>query len=478
MMIPNPLRTILGPDPTHRTFALNGYAFQQDAIRSFNGWQYACFYASLSGRSDATEPLFVHLSRRQLPSGPWKTLVFEDYAQIVDDGHNTVQLGICPGDGTIHLSYDHHCDVLRYRHSRVGVASSPDTATWSPDLFTSTLSTLPGLSSPRCDELLGYITYPRFVTRGQDLLFTFRTGKAGLGDDHLCVYTASPSFATATAATTSRGGINSSAETVVKIGTYRLLGTHLKGVSNNPYIHGLDASPDGQRLHTTWVYREFVHYGGWDDPYDTKHKAQAGPNSAINNRDICHAWSEDGGLRWRAGEGEGQLIADLDRGESILPTSPGIVAFTIPKGHGLINQEAQAVDGDGGVHILNRDCMDGGAQRWKHYYRAPCGTWMQRALPHVEGMYGGKRGQLAIGRDGDLYLVLPHHAETILTILRASRASRYTEYELLWQGGGFPPTEPLIDKASLVEDNVLSVFTRARVQPEGHVYVVVLDFRL
>ncbi|KAI2641021.1 hypothetical protein GGS21DRAFT_547353 [Xylaria nigripes] len=456
-MLSNPLRTVLGPDPTHRICAINGYAFQQDAIRSFNGWQYACFYASLPR---ALEPLFVHLSRRKLPSGPWQTIVFEDYAQTVDDGHNTVQLGICPGDGTIHLSYDHHCDILRYRHSEVGVATSPDTIAWSPKLFTSTMSTLPGLPSPEYDGLLSYITYPRFVTRERDLLFTFRTGKAGLGDDHLCVYTAS---------------------TIAIAGNYRFLGTHLKGSLNNPYIHGLDASPDGQHLHTTWVYREFVHYDGWDDPQDTKHKTQAGPNSAVNNRDICHAWSEDGGTLWRSGprgRGESEVIANLSRGESILPSSPGIVAFTIPKGHGLINQEAQAVDGEGGVHVLNRDCMDGGAQRWKHYYLAPYGEWTQRALPHVDGVFGGKRGQLAVSRDGDLYFVLPHHENSVLTILRASRASQYAEYELVWREDGFLPTEPLLDKVRLANDNILSVLARASTEPEDDVHVVVLDFQL
>ncbi|KAI8622946.1 hypothetical protein F5Y19DRAFT_29392 [Xylariaceae sp. FL1651] len=469
-MLPDPSRTILGPDPTHRICALNGYAFQQDAITSFKGWQYACFYASLPS---AKEPLFVHISRRRLPSGPWETLLFEDYRQTVDDGHNTVQLGICPGDGTIHLSYDHHCDRLRYRHSKVGVATSPESVKWGPKLFTSTLSSLPGLSSPGISDLLGYITYPRFAPRGQDLLFTFRTGKAGLGDDHLCVYKASSSCLP----DSTRG--NTESEEEKEIGSYTFLGTYLKGVSNNPYIHGLDISHEGTRIYTTWVYREFVYYEGWDDLSDTKHKMQAGPNSAANNRDICFAWSEDGGSKWLSGNGkEGKLIADLEKGESILPSSPGVVAFEIPKGSGLINQESQAVDHDGGVHILNRDNMDGGVQKWKHYYLSPGHKWTQHALPYVDGVYGGKRGQLAVSRAGDLYFVLPHHMDPVLMVLRSSKASHYAEYDLLWRGEGFPPTEPLIDKARLEHDNILSVFTRALSGSEGKVDVIVLDFQL
>lgn len=104
--------------------------------------------------------------------------------------------------------------------------------------------------------------------------------------------------------------------------------------------------------------------------------------------------------------------------------------------------------------------------------------WARRALPYVEGVYGGKRGQLVVSREGDLYFVLPHHADPVLTVLRASRGSRYAEYELVWRGEGFPPTDPLVDKARLSHNNVLSVFTRAFNGPDGNVDVVVLDFQL
>ena len=97
MTLADPEVTVLGPDPSHRNCVLNGNAFQQDAVQSCNGWQYACFYASLPGSdvaatAGAVEPLFVHLARRRLPRGPWETLVFDDYPQTTDDGHNTVQV--------------------------------------------------------------------------------------------------------------------------------------------------------------------------------------------------------------------------------------------------------------------------------------------------------------------------------------------------------------------------------------------------
>lgn len=152
---------------------------------------------------------------------------------------------------------------------------------------------------------------------------------------------------------------------------YTFTGQHLTGVRNNPYINGLDYRLG--RLHLTWTYRGFVWYPGWDDPSDTKHKAQAGPNGAENNYDLCYAYSDDLGGTWRNGAGD--VVADLGKGEkaeSIMPDAEGIVAFSIQKNSGLTNQEAQAVDGDGGVHVLNRDRI-GGVLQWKHYYRSPAG---------------------------------------------------------------------------------------------------------
>lgn len=61
-------------------------------------------------------------------------------------------------------------------------------------------------------------------------------------------------------------------------------------------------------------------------------------------------------------------MADLTNGDTIDNNSRGITAFTIPKGNGLTNQEAQAVDQDGGVHVLNR-CTWKAKPTWRHYYR-------------------------------------------------------------------------------------------------------------
>ncbi|KAK0372951.1 hypothetical protein CLIM01_09708 [Colletotrichum limetticola] len=442
-----PVVTVLGRNPAHRKCVLNGNAFQQDAIIPFRGWQYAVFYSSCSSSSlnDDTqrEPLFVCMNRRKLPNSEWQTIIFDDYHQTTDDGHNTVQMGICPGDGTVHLSYDHHCDTLKYRRSIKGIASDPELSRWTKDVFTLTLDYVPGITKPH--ENFGYVTYPRFGVLGNDMYFSIRNGKAGLGDDLLYIYRAAT-------------------------GLYEYAGKHLKGIQNNPYVHGMDYR-DG-KLHITWVYRGFVHYDGWDDPLDTKHKQQAGPNGADNNHNICYAYSDDGGYTWK--NGHDKTIALLRDGGSITPDCPGLVAFDIPKGRGLTNQEAQAVDQDGGVHVLNRDTMDA-ENLWKHYYRSPNGQWTQHAIGPVPSP---RRGRLAISKTGDLFLLLPDPTNSSLRILKSSKAKDYAESVEVWRGVGFMG-EPLVDSKRLEEEDVLSIFAIAvSATSSKDRQVVVLDFQI
>lgn len=107
-MLKEPAELILGKDPSNRKWLLNGTSSQQDILITFKDWQYAAFYAPLATGSE--EPIYVHLARRPVTQSSWETFAFEDYPQTTDDGHNSIQFGICHGDGTIHIAYDHHTD--------------------------------------------------------------------------------------------------------------------------------------------------------------------------------------------------------------------------------------------------------------------------------------------------------------------------------------------------------------------------------
>lgn len=150
---------------------LNVNSYQQSAITSFCGYQYCAFYREASGKSTVRH---VVLARREVEDGGmWEYLEFDDYEQTTDDGHNTISMGICYGDGTIHLSFDHHDDDLRYRVSEKLVASHPKDFEWTPSLFGPILNGFGG-DNP---TTLKFVTYPRFINIGDELLFEYRYGK-------------------------------------------------------------------------------------------------------------------------------------------------------------------------------------------------------------------------------------------------------------------------------------------------------------
>lgn len=78
--------TALGPDP-QTVNRLNGESFQEDALTSFNGYQYSVFWVA-----DASNASVRHasVSRRTIApqSGDWETFVLQDYNQTSDDGHD------------------------------------------------------------------------------------------------------------------------------------------------------------------------------------------------------------------------------------------------------------------------------------------------------------------------------------------------------------------------------------------------------
>src|SRR6266536_4926433 len=79
---------------------------------------------------------------------------------------------------------------------------------------------------------------------------------------------------------------------------YTHLGQYLNGVSNSPYINGLDYRLS--RLHVSWCYRNFVPF----DPSSNPHKQQASPNGPENSHDLNYAYSDDLGDTWKGSDGK------------------------------------------------------------------------------------------------------------------------------------------------------------------------------
>ena len=399
---------------------LNGESFQQDGIVSYQGYQYAALWNASR---------HVVMARRALPTGAWSTFEFTDYNLSADDAHNTISIGVCPGDGTLHLSFDHHSNNLHYRKSVAGLVTSPSTATWAAASFSAVTSSLVGSTT------VALVTYPRFVTEpgGSKMLFEARIGSSGSGDEYLWEYDA------ATHAWTSMG--------------MYVYGT---GDSINAYPHGLSYSKGGSRLHMSWCWRETP--------------------DASTNHDLLYIYSDDHGRTWK--NNTGATVATTGT-SYVTKNSSGIKVWTINQNRGLINQEHMAVDATGRVHVLLSHMPDAQADdstfdsartksQFFEYWRDSSGVWTRSALglPVVASF----RGKLAISSSNNVYAVLPD-----LRIAAASAASGFSSWVVLnsVDSGRFF-SDPLIDTARLVSEDKLTVFYPQK--SSANVYV--LDYTL
>ncbi|WP_166461117.1 BNR repeat-containing protein [Flavicella sediminum] len=324
--------------------AINGRTYQKDALASHKGYQYITYY---------NQNRRVCISRRRLPSGPWKTIQFLDYDFKSDDSHNIVSLGICPNDGTIHLAFDHHVYPLHYRVSKKGLATNPETMEWNAASFGPIKGELEENKPIR-------ITYPKFwQTPEGNLQMNYRRGGSGNGDRMLVDYNAQI------------GRWENTRQIDSALGEFEdQLG---KSETRCSYPNGYDYDPSG-RLHVTFVWRE---------------------NSQGANHDLMYVYSDDQGVTWK--NNKGKLFAEIPN-----VNSPGIVVHSIPRVFGLMNDHGQVIDSKGRVHVVmfhgTKETIEaaGGklgasrwgpkaAQRYFHYWRTKKGKWNSLELPMAVG---------------------------------------------------------------------------------------------
>jgi len=441
--------TVLGQDP-QTVNRLNGESFQQDPLVTFNGYQYGVCWVPNSSNSSVRHASVARRALSQPAPSAWETITLADYNQTDDDGHDIISLGISAGDGSLHIGFDQHDNPLNYRVSKAGVATNPQKTDWSPSIFGPVLDHLPGLESLDRSTYFINVTYPRFlsipnsashISRGSDLLLELRVGRSGLGDDWLYRYTPGTGWSQ--------------------------IGKYLEGVNNNAYINGLDFDTKGG-LHTTWTYRDYVNDTGQNVA------VEAGPNGPENNHDMDYASSPDIGYTWR--NTWSQQISDLSAQQPIFPTSAGITVFSIPKYGGILNQEAQTIDSEGRIHVLNRE-NGTDVEMWYHYWRDLTNNWTRTPLPSqlsppsVNNITGtptviGKRGKLLspppkLSSQATLFAILPSNVpnSTGLSILQSTAKGMFIDWRVVWEVETGCGWEPLFDRHRLLQgDGVLSLY--------------------
>lgn len=161
-----------------------------DCVDVIGGYVFVTWYKG------GMDKMNVMLSRKPVDGGEWKTIEFPDTHigyrgdPSIGDSHNTIAVGICPLDSTIHLLYDMHAyakssypnHYFNYRVTKKGKAFVSDEE-FTLGIFNDKRHYLkPGVNYERS-------TYPDF-NRFDDgrIMASFRFGGSGNGDSQYNIY--------------------------------------------------------------------------------------------------------------------------------------------------------------------------------------------------------------------------------------------------------------------------------------------------
>jgi hypothetical protein len=411
---------------------VNNESFQQDAILTHAGYQYATWY---------TADRSAVVARRKLPAGAWEKAVLP-HTLSTNDSHNVISLGISPADGRLHVAMDTHNTTVFYVKSEAGLVSDPASRTWSAARFGAVQRTIDGVE-------LGAITYPQFVvTPERRLQLSYRTGGSGNGTNELAEYDGTTwrklgKWSSATGDWTAPNGVTST--------------------TRNMYVHGLTYDRGG-RLHAAFTWRE-GNSGVLCNP------------GGLTNHDTGYVYSDDRGRTWRDNAG--------NAARTPVAVSPSLVVDPLDPNHGLMNQESQAVDATGTPHVVVSyvpgrftQCVTGYAAdrtRWGrtfHLVRTANGSWTKREVPIPPNSTG--RTRILFDRNDNIYLVMPFGR-----IVTASKASGWTDWTLVFDRPGMNVFgEVTVDSSRVAGEGVLSVFYQQRSSGTAPSPVRVADFRL
>jgi hypothetical protein len=313
---------------------------------SYKGYQYVIYYTGRDRsmpRNEASSDVVI--ARRKLGTFKWERSTLQGYKVTSDDAHNRQTIGIAKGDGTIHISFDHHNrPQMNYAVTAKGVANNPRSVKWDNNVF----RYAPNLGGDPIEEL--DVTYPSFKQfPGGNMIVYFRTGGSYGGDMRVGKYNA---------ATGQWGKVHVASS---RHGTYLGLKT-----TRGPYLaNGMQVGGDGA-LHAAWVWRE--------RPCDY---TTASRSEAFCNHGIYYAKSKDEGRTWL--RADGSLIADTEKGEAISIDNIGGPVAEVTKGQGPTNPSiTSTVDPvSGEMHVLIKQLPTAGANDsyYFHYRGAPDGKW-------------------------------------------------------------------------------------------------------
>lgn len=236
-------------------------------IISFNNYQYIAYYEANGN---------IVIARKKInTNSDWEKSILQGYQIKSEDRHNKIALSISKGDGVIHISFDHHnTPQFNYAHSKLNVATNPDTIVWDNSIFE--LQPNLGLKNDT-----GLVTYPTFfeLNATGDLIVYWRTGGSLGGEMNLANY----------------NSVEHKWRFIGRISSQEGTYMGVKG-TRGPYTAKFLDDANGN-LHISWVFRERA----FADEESKK--------GYFSEHGLYYAQSPDGGFTWKNNSGE--VIADV-----------------------------------------------------------------------------------------------------------------------------------------------------------------------
>lgn len=414
--------------------SINAVSFIRSGLTTVGDQQFIAYY----GRH-ATNPAEPHnnrivIARRALGASTWEVFRTAFTANDITDGHDVVCIGI-DGDGVMHMSWGMHGNPYHYACTTTSVTGGQPIV-FGPD------GTMTGQENN--------VTYPQFIPLpGGDLLYFFREGGSGNGDNYLNRWS---------------------------VATQTWTNVHRSGGTHTPYIKGTGWSPnynaywqmpglDSQgRLHLVWTWR----YNA-DSP--------AGESGYQTNHDFAYGWSPDFGFTWRRGDGRPYVLPINERGENGNPDSMAGRVLAIPEGWSLINQAGMCLDTNDRPVIASWWAPGAGTNNHRRQYMVAFpGTnqfWETRQISWRTNDPPGVKYSEAFVRDLGRPVVVSDRAGRIIVLYRDNFLSNgltiahslpyaddpqrllWTTVDLTLENAG--SYEPVIDHERWERDNVLHI---------------------
>ncbi|MCC6840261.1 MAG: BNR-4 repeat-containing protein [Flavobacteriales bacterium] len=362
------------------THTVNANLATQDALTTYAGVQYASWF-STDNR--------LYLARKAEGQSTWETIVFMDYLKTSADSHNGIAIGICPNDGSLHLSFDNHNDLMNYRGSQPGLITGA--VPWSASSFLPVQHTLYPVST-----FTDHFTYPRFLTTPEgNLLLQYRSWVTEV-NNRVAFYDGSTSAWT----------------------------DEWKMVSGSgPYTDPIAGTCTSRRMYDNNL--TYDHYGTLTTTFTWREN-----DVPAYNHDFAYMYSEDDGRSWK--NNAHTVVSDANTGLAASYATPGMNVVSVPPAYAMINDQGHAVDPRGGIHIVANQAdvpvaVYGftGTGYYRHHWGKADGTWHTRVLD-----LRGDRPRLVCDAYGNLFLMYTY--ANIFKIATASPVDDYASWEVLY----------------------------------------------